>query len=793
MKYDGTLAVAFGHSAKSKTWKNEKIEWSEFAERLLTENKTKETYKQFMASNKGDQSSIKDVGGYVGGYLRQGRRKPENVVHRQIMTLDIDFAHLEFWDDFIMQFDNAAVLHGTHKHHEDTPRYRLVMPLSREVTPDEYVAISRQVAGLLGIELFDGTTFETNRLMFWPSTPSDQDYYAELQDGPWYDADEALASYHDWTDSSLWPTAGRDFDEVKSLSKKQEDPREKRWPIGPFCRTYSISEAIEAFLSDEYTEAFDERYTYLKGSTAAGVITYEDLFAFSHHGTDPISGKLCNAFDLVRIHKFGHLDGDSESNAKSNKSFRAMEEFIQKDAKTKKTVASETVTEAKYAFVDEDEEEDEEAAPKGLDLDWMQEMDTDPKGKYLASASNINIILANDYQLKNRFKQNNFDGQRYICKKAPWRKVSGEEPMKNVDYAGVRNYIESIYGIAGNLKIDDSLALEFEKQSFHPVKDYLEATEWDGEARLDTVLIDYLGAEDNIYTREAIRKMLCGAVARILNPGVKFDLVLTLVGKQGTGKSTIIKILGREWFSDTFMGVSGKEALEQIQGAWLIEMAELAGLRKAEVEAVKHFITKQEDTFRPAYARTAETYKRQCVFFGTTNNPAFLRDPSGNRRFMPVDIDQQPRSKSVWDDLEANTAQIWAEAVAMYKGGEKLYLGEAAEAIARTEQLNHSEADDRQGVVENYLERLLPKNWAKLDLYERRDWLASDEKGAELRVHTCVAEVWCECLGKEKEDMSRYNTRDINEILRGLQTWDAGRSPRNFPLYGKQKYYSLIK
>ena len=286
---------------------------------------------------------------------------------------------------------------------------------------------------------------------------------------------------------------------------------------------------------------------------------------------------------------------------------------------------------------------------------------------------------------------------------------------------------------------------------------------------------------------------MVGAVGRIFRPGIKFDLVLTLVGDQGTGKSTLIKKLGKQWFSDTFMTVQGKEALEQIQGAWLIEMAELSGLRKAEVEAVKHFISKQEDTFRPAYARTSETYLRQCVFFGTTNNKDFLRDPTGNRRFIPVDINQRKATRNIFTELlEDEVDQLWAEAVHMFENGERLFMSEEAEALAKVEQKKHSEVDERKGIIEEYLNVKLPKNWDNMDLYERRNYLEDplSAKGEIERDYVCMAQVWCECLGKEKEDMDRYKTREINDILRGLEGWEQSKSTKNFSIYGKQKYYS---
>jgi predicted P-loop ATPase len=425
----------------------------------------------------------------------------------------------------------------------------------------------------------------------------------------------------------------------------------------------------------------------------------------------------------------------------------------------------------------------------------MGELEIDTKGKYLSSANNINLIFANDVRLKGLFKHNEFDGKRYVFGNIPWRKIAKPEAVKNVDYSGVRNYIESIYGITGNLKIEDSMALEFERNVFHPVMDYLEGVKWDGKKRVDTLLIDYLGADDNIYTREAIRKTLVGAVARIFRPGCKFDMVLTLIGDQGTGKSTIVKKLGGKWFSDTFMTVHGKEALEQIQGAWIIEMAELSGLRKADVESTKHFISKQEDTFRPAYARTSETYKRQCIFVGTSNKRDFLNDSTGNRRFNPVDVGSSEHAdKNVWDDLtDSEIDNIWAEAVTMLRDGESLFLSKEADSMAKVEQKNHSSTDERSGIISEYLDIKLPENWDTKDVYQRRDFLADEsleKQGTILRDYVCVAEIWCECLGKEKTEMDRYKTREINEILRGLGDWEQSKSTKNFKNYGKQKYYS---
>ena len=787
LQYDDVIDIATGLSATTLTWKNTKARWGKLVAKLSEATRTNETYSQFMRANKADQSKIKDVGGFVGGFLDKGLRRKSSVMYKQVISLDIDFSYADFWWDFTLLYDCAAVIHSTHKSSPSKPRHRLIIPLSREVTVEEYQAIARRIAGDLNIDLFDQSTFEPERLMFWPSVSADAEYYFEYQDGPWLDADYVLGLYDNWHDVSEWPTATDVSDAILKDIKKQEDPEAKKGIVGTFCRTYTIEDAIETFLSDVYEPIGDGRYTYIAGSTSGGLIVYEGKFAYSHHGTDPAGGRLCNAFDLVRIHKYGHLDSGKEKSEQDRASFKAMEEFATKDNNVKHQIANEKFAEAKFDFVEELPESDED-----VDDSWIEQLEANTKGEYDNSATNINLIVQNDRYLKGAFKLNMFDAKRYILKSVPWRKIEEEEPMRDVDYSGVRNYVECVYGIVSSQKIDDALALDVEKHSFHPIRNYLTSLEWDGKPRIDTLLIDYFGAIDNKYTRAAIRKTLCAAVTRVFHPGAKFDMVLVLVGKQGTYKSTFVRKLGMSWFSDTFSTFQGKESFEQLRGAWLIEMAELSGLKKAEVETIKQFISKCDDMYRPAYGRTVETYRRQCVFFGTTNDSDFLHDPSGNRRFNPININSEKATKSVKDDLTQDEVdQIWAEAYYLVKQGETLYFDEDESVLAKESQLEHSAVDERTGIIEKYLERLVPADWAKKDLYERRSWLDDplSESGTVQRDFVCTAEIWCECLGKDKNDMTRYNTKDINNLMATLQDWEFVSSTKNFPIYGKQRYY----
>src|SRR5574344_753327 len=311
---DFAIDLADAHTRTAKKWRNRQWQWSELLERCAKTMRTGETAAEYTRLNREDQSNIKDVGGFVGGYLNGGTRKNANVKYRSVATLDIDYGTQNVWDDFTMSFSFAAMIYSTHKHSPEHPRYRLVFPFSRPVTPAEYEPICRKIVVELGIDLFDDTTYELPRLFYWPSTSKDAPYVFEYQDGPACDVDKILATYVDPYDVSSWPVSSREKDVTAHEIKKAEDPTEKPGLIGAFCRAYTIEDAIDNFLADQYERTATEgRYTYKLGSVAGGLVCYEGKFAFSHHETDPASKQLCNAFDLCRIHLYGAQDEGSRA------------------------------------------------------------------------------------------------------------------------------------------------------------------------------------------------------------------------------------------------------------------------------------------------------------------------------------------------------------------------------------------------------------------------------------------------------------------------------------------------
>nr|DAV65325.1 MAG TPA: virulence associated protein E [Caudoviricetes sp.] len=788
IRYDGSVTIAVGESRRSTQWKNKEVLWSQLVERLSIPTKTPETVDEYRGFAKSKRDEIKDVGGFVGGSLKGGRRKAEAIMQRRLLTLDLDDVprNADPWDTVVLVLGCAAVLYSTHSHRPEAPRLRLVMPLSRPVSPEEYSAIARKVAQDIGIDMCDDTTYEPHRLMYWPSASINAEYRYEVEDGPWLNADEQLARYVDWHDPSEWPISSRRAEALHRLASHQESPLEKSGIVGAFCRVYDIHDAIEHFLPDTYEKYDDNRYTYKGGSTSGGLVLYDNgVFAYSHHGTDPASGKLCNAFDLVRIHLYGNLDDDTSPGTPSHKmpSFMKLQDEAMQIPEVREELAKANFERLKDRFDDPDE-----------DYDWVGQLTCNKNGKFDNTINNVQLIMEHDAGLRGKYFYDTFKERMTVCGDLPWCKLADRmtTTWTDTDDAGLRNFLEIKYEIVNTMKIGDAVLLAMQSCMRHPVREYLLSLKWDGVARADTIFIDYLGAEDTEYTRTVTRKALIGAVARIMQPGCKHDHILVLVGPQGCRKSTTLAKLGKSWFSDSFYTVQGKEAYEQIQGFWLIEMGEMAATRKAELESIKQFVSKQSDSYRAAYAKRTQEHPRQCAFFGTTNDDEFLRDATGGRRFWPVTVTDKGRETGDYFTAEI-VDQVWAEIVMRYSAGENWYLDNAKiEAVARQIQDAHTEMNGKQGLLEQFVERLLPKDWATRNLSQRLAYWNDgfdDEKqaGTERRKAICALEIHCELFGGTVKDYTPQKTREYNAMLKRLPGWKA-RSRINYgEIYGQQR------
>lgn len=790
VKHNGDLLISTGRSRFETSWKNKTMSWAALLNKLSRSMETTETHAEYMKMSKEQQDKIKDIGGFVGGHLRDGRRKTGYVTARQLLTLDLDFPPAEFWDNIIdnLEIDNALAVYSTHKHTKAKPRYRLIMPLDREVTPDEYEAIARKIAEKIGIDYFDDSTFQPTRLMYWPSHSVDVEPFFQYYDAPFLAADSILAEYPDWTDTSYWPESSRMAGIRKKQADKQGDPLAKKGVVGIFCRTYSITEAIAKFLPDVYTQtAKEDRYTYAAGSTAAGLVVYDgDVFAYSNHSTDPAGGQLCNAFDLVRLHKFGHLDDGSEGKSgKDLPSYNAMTDMARDDEGCKRTAASEQAANARQEFAQLEE------SPE----DWALLLERNAKMEVCPTLVNAVLIVQHDEGLQN-IAYNDLKQAIEKTGPLPWRNDGGT--WRDADDAQLLAYMNRVYQSRfTNSAVVTALTKVADDRHFNPLREYIQALpEWDGVARVDTLLIDYLGAEDTAYTRAVTRKTLVGAVQRVLQPGCKFDTMLVLDGPPGIGKSTLLRKLGGEWFDDSLSlaDTRDKTAAEKLQGKWIMEIGEMQGTRKADIDIVKGFLSRQDDAYRAAYGRVVQSHPRTCIICGTTNSTdGFLRDTTGNRRFWPVPV--KKGRLSVWEMTEETRAQIWAEAMIFVAEGETTYLDYELEREAARMQLNALEFDEREGEVAEYLDTLLPADWynwdlsQRVDFFQQRDVLSPTIEGTTQRTRVSTKEIYCECLGLPWARFTRQDGDRIKTMLLRIGGWKSGNKLEKVPGYGPQRCY----
>lgn len=776
MKFDKQIKITTGQSRKSTNWIIQTMKWSDLLTKISKPARTEEKIEEFLKFNKPKQDELKDVGGFVAGTLKDNRRKAENLIDRCIVTLDADNIEPGKTQEILKKVSALGcsyAVYSTRKHTAYKPRLRILVPLDEPVSSDKYEPIARKIASLIDMQIMDKSTFEASRLMYWPSCSSDSDYVFVYEDKAFASSQGILAMYQNWQDCNEWPKFANETEIIKREVSKQKDPLEKENIVGAFCRIYDISSVIDKYLSDIYEQGnAPDKYTYIDGSVANGATVYDEgKWLYSYHATDPASRILCNSFDLVRIHKFKNLDDEAKEGTPANRlpSFIEMCRFALED----KDVALEyEKTKLNVAKSDFEQSLDTTGGTVVEDnISWRLErlVRNNNTGLIDKSISNAVTILTNDTNLKANMVFDRFSNRFLITKKLPWDRENITYPRLwgDSDDAELRFYLERNYDkFKGKDMINDALLVIKNRNSINVAKQYFEnLPKHDGINRLDSLFIDYLGAEDTPYTRAVTRKIFVAAVARVTTEKpIKFDNMIILTGPQGIGKSTILSKMAGDWFTDNIVDFNSKDTLLILQNCIIAEVAELQSFKKADVNTLKMFLGQQTDKFRAPYERREEEHPRHCVFFGTTNDREFLRDSTGNRRYWPIECGVNKPKKSVFQELDNEKEQIWAEAVKLFENGEKLYLDDELENEARRQQKERLEEDPWESAILDYLEEFIHEDW-----YEK----GLDASGKMIkRNRVSVSEILKNCLDIPVKQQDRQSRNRVLGILFKLDNWE---------------------
>lgn len=406
-------------------------------------------------------------------------------------------------------------------------------------------------------------------------------------------------------------------------------------------------------------------------------------------------------------------------------------------------------------------------------------------GVPMNTITNCMTVLGNDRNLKGHFCYNEMAYANTVECPVPWDSSKGTRKVTDLDYSQFAAYLERVYGITEiKTKGIDAISNVCSFNRYHPVREWLDSLEWDGVPRVDTLLIEFMKADANEYSAEAIKLFMRGAIARTLEPGCKFDTMLVLVGDQGIGKSTFIRMLSHNatWYNGNFNTIEGDTAIEKLQGKWILEMGELLALKKAkEIEAVKSFITNQIDVIRPKFGRTTMDRPRVCVFAGTTNDIDFLSDPTGNRRFLPVKSNLKKGEQILLfaEGVQEHFDQCWAEVYHYWKEGEQsLVLPEHLIEYAENMRSTHVEDDPRIGMIQEYLDGVMQNSM-------------NPES-----VRICVLEILKNALDYDDyRNAPHWMINDIHSIMRnsieGFLPYPRAGGKAQTPDFGIQRCYVI--
>lgn len=642
---------------------------SELFDRLSKSFPLDQSWGDYQALSKVQRDDLKDKGGFVAGVLDGGHRRSGCVVSRCAAVLDLDSLPSGTAEDVARRVAGLGVaycIYSTASHHPSRPRLRVVIPFAGDVTADQYRPIVRLLAQKIQRELtwFDPTCDQPERLMYWPSNCSDVSpvYYADST-LPLLDPAALLATLTDWRDVSTWPS-WPGSDAIPRLAARQGDPTAKTGLVGAFCRVYDIEAAMTAFIPGVYSPAGEGRFTFTGGSSYGGAVLYDNgKFLYSHHATDPCGSRLVNAWDLVRLHKFGALDDDAAPGTPGGRlpSYTAMAQMARQDDAVRRELATES-----FQAAQDTDTKDAEAAVQ------LHTFAGQPLSLAVVRAAlRAYGITARTNAVTGRLEITGLPPE-YSRANAP--NVLPIWLLDKLKQAGIKQVNKNA--------ICDYLGAIADSDRVNPVQEMLTGTVWDGHERLPE-LLDILGIDSGSLYSVLVRKWLLQCVALAFNDGdIAADGVLTLQGAQGLGKTFLFRRLAMEpsWFVEGASLEGGKDDYINATGGWIVELGELERSLRRDPGKLKAFVTSPSDNIRRPYARESTWAPRHTSLCATVNQGEFLADETGDRRFWVV-----PVTRLDLDRLKALPVewfrQLWSEVYAVYvldTGGFRLTPGERA-------------------------------------------------------------------------------------------------------------------
>lgn len=848
------VRVSFGKKNLGKS-DNVNMGWAQFIQRFKKPVQTREKHSRYRQESIEEKNRLKGIGGwFLGAHVEGGKRKASNVKARDIITLDLDNISVEEYESIVKHKNHwlnqfECFIHTTRSHTPEDPRMRVILLAGSEISVEKYEALTRIMAWHVDdrMETVDPVSFRIAQMMYMPTISADQEYKFGRNPGKLVDVDEMLDSWqHNWRDMSQLPRAERE-EKAREREIAAEDPTEKPGIIGAFCRAYSIEDAIAEFLPDVYGDpdpnSTEARYTYLGGHSMYGAVIYDDKFMYSWHGTDPACEQLCNAWDLVRIHKFHEKDEkkDVDTPVGDLPSQKAMIEFAKLNQGVQTQLLEDSLDfDAMFDNLDEVEDpghiQAEEDTPDDFGLDddesrellglppkndklaglpdfpgkrkpvktskkWFHKLETTDSGKVLPTTHNLTIVMVHDKRARGLMAYNAFTGnivatRPIVCQIPEIPKFEIHDKMNGDLWTGdhdaafkailsaPRGEGKIGYGIqAPDNALQEAITNAAGQFKFHPLIDHLlKLPDWDGEERISKLWIDYMGTPDTAYHRETATLFMVAALARVFCPGIAWDYVPILMGKENARKSTFVQDLAfGHWGGELSADLHNQQLVtEQIKAKWILEMAEITGIKRSDAEMQKAFITRTTEVVRLSYDRRAREFPRQCVFIGTTNEHTFLT-AAQNRRFWPIKLGVDVIDN---DKLRRELDQMWAEALVEFKkryaaagnNVKRIYFGLSKEAVREAQTLQNSirletSEDSDAPAIQDFLEK--PISLGRLTAQDGFEDL-DEEDVTVLRVSTNAEQCHVEALGREMPTVTATKNmvaRSVNSALHSVPGW----------------------